>query len=501
MNDYFTQPLFVFEMANNHMGSVKHGLAMIDAFAEIAQSFQFRFAFKFQFRHLETFIHPDYKARMELKYVKRFTETQLIREDFAALKERAEQRGFLTMCTPFDEPSVELIEELGFAVIKIASCSFTDWPLLERIARTDKPIIASVSGAALEEIDKVVSFFKHRDKDFALLHCVGEYPTRPENLQLNQLDLLKKRYPDVPIGFSTHEEPDNFDSVKIAVAKGAMVFEKHVALETEEFGKNEYSATPEQVRHWLQSASAAMGMCGVAQQRSVPTKKELSDLRQFKRGVFARRMITKGEKIDSGNTFFAFPNTAGQVLANDMSKYLDMFAERDLEKNASVLVDDISTVDKREKVYAVVQRVKEMLRSANIVVPGRASLEISHHYGIERFHETGCTIVTVVNREYCKKLIILFPGQRHPEQYHKMKEETFVVLHGDLKLALDNEERYCKAGDIVTVHRGVKHPFMSEKGAIIEEISSTHYKDDSYYTDPAIHANKDRKTVLSYWME
>jgi quercetin dioxygenase-like cupin family protein len=95
----------------------------------------------------------------------------------------------------------------------------------------------------------------------------------------------------------------------------------------------------------------------------------------------------------------------------------------------------------------------------------------------------------------------MLPGQKHPEQYHKIKEETFVVLDGDVKLTLDGTVKDCRRGDVVTVNRGTKHPFSSENGAIIEEISSTHYKDDSYYTDEAILRNRDRKTVLCYWME
>jgi len=133
-------------------------------------------------------------------------------------------------------------------------------------------------------------------------------------------------------------------------------------------------------------------------------------------------------------------------------------------------------------------------------VPGMAELEISHHYGFDRFEKYGCTIINVINREYCKKLIILFPGQKHPEQFHKLKEETFVVLYGDVNLILDGVSRQCKRGDVVTINRGVKHPFSSEQGAIIEEISSTHFKDDSYYTDETILQNNNRKTVLAYWL-
>ncbi len=501
MKSLFDEPLFIFEMANNHMGSEALGLAMVEALARVAKSFPFRFGFKFQFRDLDTFIHPACQARMDLKYVKRFRETQLAPEQFRRLKAAVESHGFVTLCTPFDEPSVDRIEEMGFDIIKIASCSFTDWPLLERIVKTDTPLIASTAGTGLEEIDKVVSFFQHRDKEFALMHCVGEYPTRIENLQLNQIDLLKQRYPQVPVGYSTHEEPDNTHSIQMAIAKGACLFEKHVALETEIFKKNDYSATPAQVEQWLRSADQAYRMNGVSSRRAAATDKELADLRQFKRGVFASRKIVPGEKIDATNTFFAFPNSDGQLLANDMSKYIEYHAGREIEKGGPVAAVETESIDKREKIYGIVQRVKKMLADRNIVVPGMATLEISHHYGLERFEEVGCTIINVINREYCKKLIVVLPGQQHPEQYHKIKEETFVVLDGDLRLTLDGAVKECRRGDVVTVSRGMRHPFSSEHGAIIEEISSTHYKDDSYYTDEAILRNKDRKTVLSYWME
>lgn len=500
MKNYLDRPLFIFEMANNHMGSVEHGLNMIQAFAETTKPFPFQFAFKFQFRDLDTFIHPDYKSRLDLKNVKRFAETRLIKDQFQTLKNAVETSRFLSICTPFDESSVDLIEAMHFDIVKVASCSFTDWPLLERIVQTDKPIIASTAGATLDEMDKVVSFFRNRHKTFALMHCVGEYPTAMDSLNLNQIDLLKQRYPGVTVGYSTHEEPDNTESIELAIAKGASIFEKHVAVDTETFKKNDYSATPLQVGRWLQAAERAFRMCGVEDQRAKSTDKELSDLRQFKRGVFAINSIKRGERITPGNTFFAFPSADGQLLANDMSKYTIFLALRDIEKLAPVSSADVQMIEEREKIYAIVQNVKKILSRGQVVVPGMATLEVSHHYGLDRFADVGCTIINVVNREYCKKLIVLLPGQVHPEQYHQIKEETFVVLYGDVTLTLDGTERKCQSGDVVTVTRGTKHIFSSENGAVIEEISSTHYQDDSHYTDETILKNKGRKTIIAHWM-
>ena len=109
-------------------------------------------------------------------------------------------------------------------------------------------------------------------------------------------------------------------------------------------------------------------------------------------------------------------------------------------------------------------------------------------------------MLTVVNRGYCKKLLVSLPAQHHPEQYHLKKEETFHVLFGELHLYLNGEKRICMPGDVVNVEPGVRHAFTSPSGSIIEEISSTHFKDDSFYTDESIMLNKNRKTFLTYWM-
>ena len=496
-----TKPLFIFEFANNHMGDPAHGVRMISEYADIIKDFDFDFAVKFQFRDLDTFIHPDFKDRTDLKYVKRFSETKLDTSVFQLLKNNAEQSGFKTICTGFDEKSVERIVEMGFDYIKIASCSFTDWPLLNKIAEYDLPVIASTAGASLQEIDNVVSFFTNRKKTLSIMHCIGQYPTVKEELQINQIDLLKNRYPHISVGFSTHEEPDNFDSIKIAIAKGALLFEKHVAVETDLYTKNAYSATPSQVKRWLQSASDSLSMCGVQEQRHTSSDKEVADLRQFKRGVFAKRRIEKGEIIDRTNVFYAWPPQDDQILANDMSKYTYFLADKTYEPNEAVYHSEgTKKINTREKIWNIVQDVNEFIREANVIFPPNANLEISHHYGINRFYEAGIAMITVVNREYCKKLIIALPGQTHPAQYHKRKEETFVVLHGDVVLELDGIAKKLTKGEVITIEPGVVHQFSTENGCIIEEISSTHYKEDSYYIDPIIGQNKNRKTFIPHWV-
>jgi N-acetylneuraminate synthase len=498
------KPLFIFEMANNHMGNVEHGLRIIREMREASAPFEskFQLAFKLQYRRLDTFIHPDFQGRDDVKYVKRFSETKLEDAEFRALKAEIDRLGFLSICTPFDEASVSRIEEHEISIIKIGSCSFTDWPLLERVAQSSKPIIASTAGIEFSDIDKVVSFFQHRNKDFSLMHCVAQYPTPPADLQLNQINLLQERYPGVPVGYSTHENPDQTCSVQMAIAKGAAMFEKHVGVATAEYPLNAYSANPQQVRRWLEAAADAFKICGAAGERCSFSRDEINSLRNLRRGVFANRAIRKGERLSAAelSQFLAIPTRPGQVTANHLSKYTSFHALADIAPNEAVMFSNVAVTDNRQKVHAIVDRVNRMIQQAGVVAPAQAEFEISHHYGLERFDETGATIINLVNREYCKKLIVVLPGQSHPEHMHKQKEETFLVLHGDIAIDLDGTARECGPGDIVVVERGTRHSFSSRRGVIMEEISSTHYKGDSYYTDPAIAPVSERKTHIAHWL-
>jgi len=493
--------LFVLEMANNHMGDIAHGINLIKAFGVICKKYpQFKFAFKLQYRDLETFIHPDLKDRMDIKYIKRFAETRLSRPQFDNLIAEIRTNGFLAMATSFDEVSFDTIKEQNLDILKIASCSLTDWPVLERAVSLDKPIIASTAGSSLEDIDRVVSFFSNRKKDFAIMHCVGEYPTADEKMHLSQIDLLRKRYPNIRIGFSTHENPNNTELIKIAIAKGANIFEKHVGLPTDKYPINAYSVTPEQADAWLTAAAYTITVCGEGQLRLPENKAEKEGLRTLRRGMFAKSKIKVGTRITNDNFYFAFPPNETQFTANDYSKYSEFIANVDIEINQAIGPDNSTLTNTREKILDIARRVKNLLNQGKVIVPGGVELEISHHYGLDKFDDFGLVMLTVVNRDYCKKLLVSLPGQLHPEQYHKQKEETFHVLYGDLELELNGKLQILGPGDVLTVMPGVLHKFRSVSGAVVEEISSTHFKNDSFYTDESINKNPNRKSLITYWM-
>jgi mannose-6-phosphate isomerase-like protein (cupin superfamily) len=260
---------------------------------------------------------------------------------------------------------------------------------------------------------------------------------------------------------------------------------------------NAYSSTPEQIEQWLLAAKRAFDICGVVDEKAIHSEKELSDIRQFQRGAFAKRKIKKGEKFNMNDLFYAFPNSGGQLIANDMSKYKYFVAKKDIAVNEAII--DVETIDTREKVYSIVKKIDKLLDKSGVNVPNKVDLEISHHYGIEKFDKFGICMVTCVNRGYCKKLILMLPGQIHPTQYHKKKEETFHILYGDFYVQLNTKKIHYKTGDIIVIKPGVKHSFTSKTGGILEEISTTHFINDSFYMDKKITENKERKTLVSHW--
>ena len=198
---------YIFEMANNHQGSVEHAKLIVDKFAQVANETGVNAAVKLQFRQLDTFIHEDFK-QSDLKFVKRFNSTRLSKEQFGEIIEHIRASGLSVVSTPFDNESLPWFEELNVPIVKVASCSIDDWPLLNEICKINKRIIISTGGATIETLRKVYNLFKHNNRDFAFMHCIGEYPTPVENSNLSRINLLRSEFPDIEIGFSTHESPE-----------------------------------------------------------------------------------------------------------------------------------------------------------------------------------------------------------------------------------------------------------------------------------------------------
>lgn len=154
-----------------------------------------------------------------------------------------------------------------------------------------------------------------------------------------------------------------------------------------------------------------------------------------------------------------------------------------------------------EIISEIISKVKKILKNSKIIIPPYLPIEISHHYGIDHFFKYGCVTINIINRAYCKKIIILFPKQKHPEHTHFIKEETFHILNGGMTLTANGINYDLKAGELFTIERGVLHSFCSKSGCVFEEISTTHHTEDSYYVDETITLKQltERKTLVTEW--
>ena len=487
--------LFIFEMANNHQGDVKHGLKIISEMGKIVKEYKLNAAVKLQYRNLDTFIHPNELNNKDNKHVERFLSTKLKNDEFKILIDAIKAEGMVTVCTPFDESSVDLIVNHEIDIIKIASCSADDWPLITKIVSANKTVIASTGGLQLFEIDNLVSYLTNRLDEVGILHCVGIYPTPNKYQNLRFINKLISRYDNVTIGYSGHEDPDNYDVVKIAAACGARIFERHVGVETDTIKLNKYSMNPSQVRNWIQSHLNAEEILG--EENKIMSEPEKESLLSLKRGVFVNKAIPSGEQLKEADVFFAFPISKGQLSSGEFGKVRAKYlTSKEYKLNEGVYED--TTLDPYHRVRKIIHEAKGWINENNIILGDAYDVELSHHYGIENFEKFGCLIVNVLNREYCKKIIVVYPGQSHPEQKHLKKEETFHILNGELTVCLNGVDKVLKKGDVQVIERGVTHSFSSDKGAILEEISTTHHRDDSFYTDPTI-AQQDpmqRKTIV-----
>jgi len=492
--------LFVLEMANNHQGDLTHGKRIIQDLARVIKKHDIRAAVKFQFRQLDTFIHPSHREKTDNKHIPRFLSTRLSREDFQSMVDEVRNNGLLAMCTPFDEESVDVIEEMDLDIVKVGSCSAKDWPLLERIAEAGKPVIFSTGGLLIEDIDNLVSFFDHRGVDYAIMHCVSIYPIPDDKFNLNQIETLRNRYPKKVIGWSTHEDPQEDVVVQLAVAKGARMFEKHVGVANEKITLNTYSATPAQVDRWIGAYRRAQVLCGNPV-RQAPSKEEKDSLDSLSRGVYLRQEVKAGAVLSRKDVYFAMPIQDGQVPSGRWRE--GIVATRDMGPDEAVKADGIAYPEEptRASIQKAVHEVKALLNEARIHLSSEFKVEYSHHYGMENFRKVGCVLIDCVNREYCKKIIVQLKDQAHPLHFHKRKEETFQVLYGVLNVEIDGHHRILHPGETILVLPGVWHRFWTETGCVAEEISTTHFNNDSVYQDKKINqmARSERKTVVDHW--
>jgi N-acetylneuraminate synthase len=321
-NEIF-ENLFVLELANNHWGSLGRGLKIIHDHGTVIRYNNVKAAIKLQFRDVDEFIHKNFKGNQNIRYIKKTEETKLSRSDFARMVEAIRKVSAIPMATPFDEYSVDLCVEFGMPIIKIASSDVTDWPLIEKIASTNLPVIASSGGASEKNLDDLVAFFEKRNIPLAINHCVSLYPSEDDDLEMNQIDYLRQRYPDHVIGFSTHEYRSWDASMFISYAKGARTWERHIDIDDQGIPVSPYCSLPEQIDTWFKAYHKAREMCGGSNgERRICPRKEIEYLDALVRGVYARHDLPPGYtffyETFNRDFYLAVPLQKGQLSCREI---------------------------------------------------------------------------------------------------------------------------------------------------------------------------------------
>ncbi len=346
------EDLFVLELANNHLGNVDRGLEIIKEFSYIVRLNSVRASIKLQFRDVDNFIHKDFLNRTDIRYIKKILDTKLSKDDYSVLVDAIRSSSCIVSATPFDEHSVDLCDELGIEIIKLASSDINDWFLIEKIAELRKPVIASTGGSSLKDIDDLVEFFENRTIPLALNHCVSIYPSIDNELDLNQIDFLCDRYPEHTIGLSTHEYTDWTNSMLISYAKGARMWERHIDIKTDDMIVSPYCSLPEQIDIWFQAYSKAKEMCGACgATKRIPPTKEIQYLDSLVRGVYAKRDLPKGytltHKKDLDDVYLAIPLQKGQISCRELMT--GQVLQNDVLKDHPIMFDVFSNTSYRLK--------------------------------------------------------------------------------------------------------------------------------------------------------
>ena len=355
--------LFVLELANNHWGELERGKKIIESFSRIVRFNNIKAAIKLQFRDVDNFIHKDFQGRDDIRYISKTMKTKMSYDDYGQMTEAVKKAGCITMATPFDEASVDMCINLGVEIIKIASSDINDWVLIEKIATARKPVIVSTGGSSVKDIDDLVKFFRNRNIPLAINHCVSIYPSEKYELELNQIDYLKKRYPDNVIGFSTHEKNDDIESAMlIAYAKGARTFERHIDIEYNgEHTISPYCSTPMELDRWVKAYKKAVVLCGHSSvEKRIPPQKEIEYLDALVRGVYAKRDIKAGEKLTDDDVYLAIPLQKGQMSCRELMSGEVLL--NDIKKDAPILIDDIDSP------YSYNQELKDLIYQRGLQV-------------------------------------------------------------------------------------------------------------------------------------
>lgn len=293
-------PFFIAEISANHNGSLFNAKKLIVEAKKYGAD-----AVKFQTYTPESMTvnskNKDFKITKGLWKGKTlwdlYTEAQTPFEWHEELFNYAKKFKIICFSTPFDERAVDFLEKLNCPFYKVASFEMNHIPLIKKIAKTKKPIIISTGMANLKEIDLAYKTAKENGaNEIILLYCVSNYPSKISDFNFNNINILKERY-KCKVGFSDHSI--NNKVVAAAIAAGAEIIEKHIALEGQKKGFDlAFSIKGKKIREYIKVVNESSLMMG--NKFFFRNKSELNS-RQFRRSIYAVKDIKKNEKFTKDN--------------------------------------------------------------------------------------------------------------------------------------------------------------------------------------------------------
>lgn len=289
-------PYVIAEMSGNHNGDLERAKMLIRLAAEAGAD-----AVKLQTYTADTitidsdrdeFIVKDgmWKGR---RLYELYQEAHTPWEWHAELFAHAREHGITIFSSPFDETAVDLLEELGAPAYKIASAEITHFPLMDKVAKTGKPVIVSTGMAEDAEIREAVDFLKKAGaKDLIVLHCISAYPTPISELNLRRIPYIAKTF-DVQVGLSDHSM--GVLGGVAGVVAGATVLEKHFTDSREKGGVDSgFSLDEHELKELCKTVKEAHE--GLGNEKNELAKSE-AGTRQFRRSIYFVKPVAKGETI------------------------------------------------------------------------------------------------------------------------------------------------------------------------------------------------------------
>lgn len=287
----------VAEIGANHNGDLDLALRLMDVAQKAGAD-----AVKFQSFLADQLVKRDSQDYALLKRL------EVPRDWYPRLKKEAANRGLVFFSTATNDITLSWLQEVGAELYKIASTNITHMPLIRKTASIGKPVIMSTGMATLEEIDEAVQAFTQTgNRELCLLHCVSEYPARPESINLRVIQTLQARYPDHPIGFSDHTL--EIGTSIGAVALGARVIEKHLTLDRKMKIKgpdHHYSLEPDEFIAMTQNIRAVEAALGDGKKRVSPAEEQKAA--QYWRSLHAACDLPAGTVLTAEHISIVRPN-------------------------------------------------------------------------------------------------------------------------------------------------------------------------------------------------